>query len=90
MQLKELMVSLVDAPKQEVAKAIYLVDCPEKVGDDFADAIAKAEVAFYDKVDFSNVGVFIGSTEYLRASIEHLSVTDLDQSWPRVCDMMGW
>lgn len=89
MQLKEFMFGLIGSPEQEPSQAVYLVDCPQAVDEDYAEAVGRAEVAL-NYFSIGNTGVFIGSTEYLRKSVAHLSPEDLDKNWTSVCDMMGW
>jgi len=86
--LKELMMSLAGKPKPAPPQAVWLVNCPDKVGDDFAGAIAQAEYEFEDYFRFDKKGIFIGSTAYLANSARHLTPEKVAQDWEAICRMM--
>ena len=97
MRLKELVIQLASKPlpAETPAKAVWLINCPEKEGNDFARAIAFAECELadefcpHDRPEGRN-DYFIGSTAYLAGSVAHLTPEEVDRDWESVCMMMNW
>ena len=101
MRLKELVIQLASKslPAETPAKAVWLINCPEKKGVDFAGAIALAECELtdefrpYDQRNGRNGNgndYFIGSTAYLAGSVAHLTPEEIDRDWESICKMMNW
>lgn len=97
MNLKQLMMSLAGKPKPNPAQLVWLSNCPEKVGDDFAGAIAQAECELENEPDggfapnkVHNVGFCLGSTAYLAGCLEKFTAEEVDQDWEQICTMMNW
>jgi len=92
--LKALMMSLAGKPKPNPAQVVWVINCPEKVGDDFAEAIAEAECEFEDNFrPFDRQGrndFCVGTTAYLAGSVAHLTPEEIARDWESVCDMMDW
>ena len=97
MRLKELIIQLASKPlpAEIPAKAVWLINCSEKKGVDFAGAIALAECELadefrpYDRSEERN-DYFIGSTAYLAGCVAHLSCEEIDRDWESICMMMNW
>ncbi|WP_445245751.1 hypothetical protein [Microcoleus sp. OTE_8_concoct_300] len=95
MNLKQLRMSLAGKPKPDPAQAVWVVNCPEKVEDDFAGAIAEAECEFEDNFrpfdrPEGRKEFCIGSTAYLADCVAHLTAEEIDRDWESVCRMMDW
>lgn len=88
--LKALMMSLAGKPKPDPAQAVWVVNCPEKVEDDFAGALGEAECELEDKFRFDRNGVFLGTTAYLAGCVAHLTAEEITRDWESVCEMMDW
>lgn len=94
MNLKQLRMSLAGKPKPDPAQAVWVVNCPEKVEDDFAGAIAEAECEFEDNFrPFDRPEVWkkfcIGSTDYLAGCLTNFTPEGVDENWEAICTMMG-
>ncbi|MEG4397341.1 hypothetical protein [Microcoleus sp. BROC3] len=90
MNLKQLMISLAGKPKPDPAQAVWIVNCPDPVNDDFAGAIAQAECELEDKFRYDREGVFLVTTAHLAGSVAHLTAEEIDWDWESVCTMMNW
>lgn len=104
MRLKELIIQLASKPlpAEIPAKAVWLINCSEKKGVDFAGEMAFRPASYahaeceladefrpYDRSEERN-DYFIGSTAYLAGCVAHLSCEEIDRDWESICMMMNW